>query len=80
MMITILTILFNTIIKTEKSPVDWSKMSITPIHKKGDTLNAENYIANALLSIPGKVFCKILMYSHIIEESMSDSQFGFRPG
>ena len=47
--------------KTEKSPEDWSKMIITPIHKKGDTLNAENYRANALLSIPGKVFFKILI-------------------
>ena len=57
-------------------------MIITPIHKKGDKLNAENYRAIALLSIPGKVFCKILMcrYSNIIEESISDSQFGFRPG
>ena len=81
-MITILTILFNKIIKTEKSPEDWSKMIITLIHKKGDKLNAYNYTANALISIPGKVFCKILMYrySHLIEESMSDSHFGFRPG
>ena len=57
-------------------------LHITPIHKKGDKLNAENYRAIALLSIPGKVFCKILMcrYSNIIEESISDSQFGFMPG
>ena len=57
-------------------------MIITPIHKKGDKSNAENYRAIALLSIPGKVFCKILMcrYSNIIEKSISDSQFGFRPG
>ena len=56
-------------------------MIITPIHKKGDKLNTENYRAIALLSIPGKVFCKIQIcrYSHIIEESMSDPQFGFRP-
>ena len=69
-MITILKILFKQIIKTEKSPENLSKMIITPIHKKGDTLNAENYRAIALLSILGKVFCKILMcrYSHIIEE------------
>ena len=57
-------------------------MMITPIYKKGDKLNAENYRAIILLSIPGKVLCKILMcrYSNIIEESMSDSQFGVRPG
>ena len=77
-----LTNLFNKIIVTENPPNDWSKMIITPIHKKGDKLNAANYRAIALLSIPGKIFCKILMNrcSHIIESSMSDSQFGFRPG
>ena len=45
----------------EKSPEDWSKMIITRIHKKGDKLNVENYRDIALLSIPGKVFCTILM-------------------
>ena len=56
MLITMLIILFNKIIKTEKSPEDWSKMIITPIHKKGDKLNADNY--RALLSIPGKYSVK----------------------
>ena len=77
-----LTNLFNKIIVTENSPNEWSKMIITPIHKKGDKPNTANYRAIALLPIPGKIFCKILMNrcSHIIESSMSDSQFGFRPG
>ena len=48
MMIKILKILFNKIIKIDKSPADWSKMIITPILKKGDTLNAENYKAIAI--------------------------------
>ena len=45
-------------------------MIINSIHNKGDKLNAENYRAIALLSIPWKVFCVIMMcrYSHIIEE------------
>lgn len=82
MMVKTLTALFNKIITTETSPDDWSKMIITPIHKKGDKLNAENYRAIALLSIPGKVFCKILMSrcSNIIEGSIGESQFGFRSG
>ena len=81
-MITILIILFNKIIKSEISPEHWFKMIFTLIHKKGDKLNADNYRAIELLSIPRKVFCIILMcrYLLIIEESMNDSQFGFRPG
>ena len=77
-----LTNLFNKIIVTENSPNDWSKMIITSIHKKVDKLNAANYRAITLLPIPGKIFRKILMNrcSHIIESSMSDSKFGFRPG
>ena len=72
MMIIILTIVLNKIIKMVKLLEYWSKMMITPIHKKVDKLNAENYRAIALLSIQGKVLCKILMcrYSHTIEESM----------
>ena len=56
MIIKILTILFNKIIKSDKSQEDWYKMIITPIHKKGDKLNADNY--RALLSIPGKYSVK----------------------
>jgi len=49
MMIKTLTILFNKIIINETPPDDWSKMVVTTIHKKGDTLNPRNYRAIALL-------------------------------
>ena len=77
-----LTNLFNKISVTENSPNDWSRIIITLIYKKVDKLNTANYRAIALLPIPGKIFCKILMNrcSHIIESSISDSKFGFRPG
>ena len=57
-------------------------MLVTPIHKKGDKMDPKNYRAIALLSIPGKVFCRILMNRSldIIERSLSESQYGFRPG
>ena len=73
--------LFNKIIMTDNSQNDWSRMIIAPIHRKGEKLNAENYRAIALLPIPGKILCKILMNrcSHIIKSSISDLQFGFRP-
>ena len=72
----------NKIMLTDNSPNDCSKMIIIPFHKKGDKLYAANYRSIALLSILGKIFCILLMNrcSHIIESSMNDSQFGFRPG
>ena len=62
--------------------MDWSKMIISPIHKKGDKSNPENYRAIALLSIPGKVFNKILVerIKDQTEEAIKETQFGFRPG
>ena len=42
-----------------KTPKDWSKGLITPVHKKGDKLDPANYRAITLISIPGKVLCKI---------------------
>ena len=81
MMVKILVKLFNQVIESEVPPRDWSRMMVTPIHKKGDKMDPNNYRAIALLSIPGKVFCRILMdrSSDIIERSLSESQHGFRP-
>ena len=61
MMVKILVKLFNQVIESEVPPRDWSRMMVTPIHKKGDKMDPNNYRAIALLSIPGKVFCRILM-------------------
>ena len=74
--------IFNKIWKDEKTPQDWSKMLISPIHKKGDRLDVSNYRAIALLSIPEKVFSQILLTRIKIttESKSSESQFGFREG
>ena len=66
----------------EKSPKDWSRMLISPIYKKGDKLDPSNYRAIALLSIPGKVFLKVLLnrMKSKIEEKIKESQYGFRHG
>ena len=53
--------LFRKIWNNEISPSDWQKMLVTPIHKKGDKLNPVNYRAISLLSIPGKVFNRIIL-------------------
>ena len=80
-MVDMLENIFNLIWNVESTPKDWSRMVVTPIHKKGDKLNPENYRAISLLSIPGKVFCRILLdrMKAKTEEATSESQFGFRP-
>ena len=74
--------IFNAIWVHEKTPKDWARMLVTPIHKKGDKLNPVNYAAILLLSIPGKVFNRILLNRMKLktEEATGKSQFGFRPG
>ena len=53
--------IYGVVWKDETTPKDFSKMIISPIHKKGDKLTRENYRAIALLSIPGKIFLHILL-------------------
>jgi hypothetical protein len=81
-MVNILHKIFNTIWVSEKTPQDFSKMIVTPIHKKGDKLNRENYRAISLLSIPGKVFLQILLerMKARVEAKLSEIQYGFRAG
>ena len=57
-------------------------MVVTPIHKKGNRLDPENYRAISLLSIPGKVYCQILLtrMKGKTEHFVKDTQFGFRSG
>ena len=53
---------FNVILKTRQLPEHWCKGLITPVYKKGDKLNPDNYrgsykcVANALL----KILCLIM--------------------
>lgn len=74
--------LFNKIWDQEQTPRDWAKMVVTPIHKKGDKLVPANYRPISLLSVPGKIFSRILLerIKVITETTTRESQFGFRPG
>ena len=67
---------------TSKTPLAWSKMVVIPIHKKGNRLDSEDYRAILLLSIPGKVYCQILLtrMKEKTEHFVKDTQFGFRSG
>ena len=73
--------LFNKVLSTNEVPSEWSKIMVTPIYKKGDTSNPENYRPISLLSIPGKVFNRILLEKirERTETFTSNTQFGFRP-
>ena len=63
-----------------KPPEDWSKGLITPVFKKGDKLNPSHYKAITLLSIPGKVFCRMILsrIQDAIDNYLTEEQCGFR--
>ena len=50
----------NTAWRSGKVPGDWRKALVIPVHKKGSKLICKNYRGISLLSIPGKVYAKIL--------------------
>ena len=63
-----------------KIPKDWEVAVIIPIFKKGDNRACQNHLGISLLSVPGKIYSRILterltaQVEHILEEE----QCGFR--
>ena len=76
--------LFNLILKSNHIPKGWSQGLITPVHKKGDKLNPDNYRGICITSCLGKVFFLILndRLSKVVNKSriIHDSQIGFKKG
>ncbi len=68
--------------KTGKAPADWQTGVVVPIFKNGDQRDCSNYRGITLLSLPGKVFARIIerRCREIIEPKIQDIQCGFRPG
>jgi hypothetical protein len=58
--------LFNAILKTGVYPESWNISWITPIYKKGDTLDPNNYRAISVSSCLSKIF------THIINQRLGD--------
>ena len=52
--------LFNVLFNKGYFPKKWSEGYIVPIHKKGNTNDADNYRGMMLLSTLGKLFTSIL--------------------
>ena len=77
-----LTAIFNVVWRTGVSPIDLRRAIIIPIHKKGSKTVCKNYRGISLLSVPGKVFGKILNDRMRIrtERKLMEEQVGFRPG
>lgn len=63
-------------------PLDWRTGVVVPVYKKGDKMECSNYRGISLLSLPGKIYAKVLesKVRAIVEPRMADEQCGFRPG
>ncbi|CAH8567532.1 unnamed protein product [Schistosoma intercalatum] len=78
----ILHILFNKIWDEEQVPKDWKEGLLIKIPKKGDLSKCDNYRSITLLSIPGKVFNRVLLnrMKDCVDAQLRDQQAGFRKG
>ena len=75
-------IIFNIVWEKGKAAEDWQKAVIVAMHKKGSKKLCKSYRGISLLSIPGKVFVKILdaRIHQVTEGQMMEEQAGFRVG
>ena len=81
-MVNLLEQLFSVIWQEEIVPRQWRDDLIVNIFKKGDREDPSNYRGITLLSVVGKVFCKILNNRLVQcldkEGALHDGQAGFR--
>lgn len=75
--------LYNLVIRSGCFPTMWNKGFITPVFKKGDQMNPENYRGICVASILGNILCNILK-SRILtllekNNTLNKSQIGFLP-
>ncbi|CAI5444894.1 unnamed protein product [Caenorhabditis angaria] len=73
---------FNEVIEHRKAPEDWNKVRIKLLEKKKNPECVKDVRPISILSIPGKIYTKILTNRMVkrAEEYMDESQGGFRPG
>ena len=72
--------LFERIWEEEDVPADWKEGYLIKLPKKGDLSNCNNYRGITLLSVPGKVFNRVLLerMKATIDAQLRDEQAGFR--
>ena len=75
--------MFNKVWNAENVPEDWKKAVIVAIFKKkGSSLDCANYSGMSLLSVPGKLFMRVLLnrVKPVIQSKLRKKQPGFRAG
>jgi exonuclease III len=77
-----LTRVFEVAWKSGRVPMDWQTGVVVPIFKKGDQRECSNYRGITLLSLPGKVYSKVLhsRLTEAVDHKIQDEQCGFRRG
>ena len=75
----ILQSLFEKIWNEEAFPDEWKEGHLIKLPKKGDLGNCNNYRGITLLSVPGKVFSRIILQriKFQVDEKLRDQQAGF---
>ena len=72
--------LFGKIWEEEEVPADWKEGYLIKLPKKGDLSKCSNYRGITLLSVPGKVFNRIILerMKEAVDPKLRDQQAGFR--
>jgi hypothetical protein len=78
----VLTNLFSKVWSEETIPSDWCKGLIVKVPKKGNLQNCDNWRGITLLSIPSKIFCRIVLtrIQKTVDTQLRREQAGFRQG
>ncbi|KAK3548428.1 hypothetical protein QTP70_012986 [Hemibagrus guttatus] len=76
-----LTRLCNIAWRSGTVPLDWATGVVVPLFKKGDRRVCSNYTGITLLSLPGKVYSRVLerRVRPLVEPRIQEEQCGFRP-
>ncbi len=77
-----LTRLCNIAWRSGTVPLGWQIGVVVPLFKKGDRRVCSNYRGITLLSLPGKVYARVLerRIRPLVEPRIQEEQCGFRPG
>ncbi|KAK3529892.1 hypothetical protein QTP86_007210 [Hemibagrus guttatus] len=76
-----LTRLCNIVWRSGTVPLDWATGVVVPLFKKGDWRVCSNYRGITLLSLPGKVYSRVLerRVRPLVEPRIQEEQCSFRP-